>query len=106
MEAVYFAFGLLAVAAVIGIVIKRFLPKPSSSLQNEHEHSAVSPAEVDSAPDEFKHITALREKVAAQELTAGSPLLSSGVGSDAHENIRQSVSRLQSLSVTTHSEEE
>lgn len=101
MEAVYFAFGLLAVAVVIGIVIKRFFPQTPTVSGTEQEVSTESFTETDSEVDEFKHITALRESVAAQELNAGASLLSLGVSNEAHENIRQSVLRLQSLSGST-----
>ena len=103
MEAVYFAFGLLALAVVLGFILKRSAPKnaPVSELAElTPEDSAVSltPAEQD-----FTHITALRESVAArqkQESEEGSILLSSGVNSDAQDHIREMVSRLQSLSGT------
>ncbi len=101
MEAVYFAFGLLAVALVIGIVIKRFLPQAPSTPEIDLSVPAESTTEVTSPNDDFKHITALRESVASQELNAGASLLSSGVSNGAHENIRQSVLRLQSLSGST-----
>ena len=101
MEAVYFAFGLLAVAVVIGIVIKRFLPQTPTVSGTEQEISTETLTDTQAEQDEFKHINALRESVAAQELNVGASLLSSGVSNGAHENIRQSVMRLQSLSGST-----
>ncbi|MEG2386719.1 MAG: hypothetical protein RSB13_07525 [Aurantimicrobium sp.] len=103
MEAVYFAFGLLALALVLGILLKKFAPKdaPISELA-EAVAPAVAVAETP-AQDDFKHITALRASVAAREESerlVGPVLLSSGVNTDAHEHIREMVARLQSLSGT------
>lgn len=103
MEAVYFAFGLLALALILGLLLKRYAPKdaPVSELA---EVKAVEPEVVRTpAQNDFSHITALRESVAArqqQERKVGSVMLSSGVNSDAHEHIREMVARLQSLSGT------
>ena len=103
MEAVYFAFGLLAVALVIGIILKRTAPQETPAPVLEAEAAPENAVVVTSSQDDYKHITALRESVAAreqQERTVGSVLLSSGVSSDAHEKIREMVTRLQSLSGT------
>lgn len=102
MEAVYFAFGLLALALVIGILLKRYAPKGA---QASDQVEAVTP-DTEALPpvqDEYKYITALRENVTARgekELLAGSVLLSAGVNSDATIHIREMVARLQSLSGT------
>ena len=103
MEAVYFAFGLLALALFLGFFLKRSAPK-DTALSELAETVPVPAAEkVTPAQEDYSHITALRESVAArqqQEREVGSVMLSSGVNSDAHEHIREMVARLQSLSGT------
>lgn len=101
MEAVYFAFGLLALALILGILLKRFASKDAPVT----ELAEATPPEPDvvrtPAQDDYSHITALRASVAAreaQERLVGPVLLSSGVNVDAHEHIREMVARLQSLS--------
>jgi hypothetical protein len=103
MEAVYFAFGLLALALILGIFLKRSALKKAPA----SEAAEVSPIDTSvpatPAQEDFSHITALRESVAArqkQESEEGSILLSSGVSSDAEDHIREMVTRLQSLSGT------
>lgn len=102
MEAVYFAFGLLVLALVLTVILKRFAPKDA---RVSELGEAITP-DVEIVPpvqDDFKHITAMRESVAArekQERLVGSVLLSSGVNTDATIHIREMVTRLQSLSGT------
>ena len=104
MEAVYFAFGLLALALVLGILLKRSAPQDAPISELAEAITPAAPVDVTTpAMDSFKHITALRESVAAREESermVGSVLLSSGVNSDAHDHIREMVARLQSLSGT------
>jgi hypothetical protein len=103
MEAVYFAFGLLALALILGFFLKRSAPKDAALSERAEAVSLPAVEKVTPAQDDYSHITALRESVATrqqQEREVGSVMLSSGVNSDAHEHIREMVARLQSLSGT------
>lgn len=103
MEAVYFAFGLLALAVVLGIFLRRSAPKKAPISELAETSPADTAESFTPAQDDFSHITALRESVAArqmQEREEGTFLLSTGVSSEAEANIREMVSRLQSLSGT------
>jgi len=103
MEAVYFAFGLLALALVLGIFLKRSALKKAPVSEAAELFPSDTPETFTPAQEDFSHITALRESVAArqkQESEEGSILLSSGVSSDAEVHIREMVTRLQSLSGT------
>jgi hypothetical protein len=103
MEAVYFAFGLLSLALILGIFLKRSALNKAPALESAEESPADTPESFTPAQEDFSHITALRESVAArqkQEGEEGSILLSSGVSSDAEDHIREMVTRLQSLSGT------
>ena len=101
MEAVYFAFGLLAMALILGIFLKRSALKKAPASEAAELSPSDTPESFTPAQEDFSHITALRESVAArqqQESEEGSILLSSGVSSDAEDHIREMVTRLQSLS--------
>lgn len=101
MEAVYFAFGLLALAVVLGIFLRRSAPNNAPISELAETSPADTAESFTPAQEDFSHISALRESVAArqmQESEEGSILLSTGVSSEAEANIRKMVSRLQSLS--------
>jgi hypothetical protein len=90
MEAVYFAFGLLVLALVLGIILKRSAPQ-------------VTPEAI--ATDRLEDLSAaVSESAAGPQLAeppVGSLLLSSDEDSHAHDHIREMVARLQLLSGTT-----